>query len=590
MQKIAGVNLSKQFQAGIIGLLAFLSYANTVQHNFVLDDDILVLQNRFVQEGMSSLPEIFSHGYLYGFNQKNDQSYRPVPLAVAAVINTLFGNSPKAYHLLNILAYVLCCLLLFIWLSRCFEMQFPSLPFWASLLFVLHPIHTEVVANVKSLDELLHFIFAVSSLIYWSKYLEKKESKSLFFSLLFFALAMLSKEIGLSLLLILPLTAFTFQKLDLKSSLKLSWPFVAIAVGYFLLRSAVLESLTFEEDMKVINNALAGADTYAEQLATTFYIFSEYVKLLFFPHPLSWDYSVPYFELVDFTNARVLLTVSILLLATIFAIKEFGKRSYYSYLFFFFCAAFALSSNFIVLIGATLGERLLFFPSIAWAVLIPYALFKLVEKQHFMKMAYFNLILGIISILFFAKTIDRNKDWKDNEALFISGVEATPNNARAQSALASVYRVRGEQTNQIIQKQEYLNEAARLYEKSLALYNENSNAWYNLGVTLMGLKHQASAQKAFEKAIEYSPDHLNALNNLGVIYFRSSELQKAEYYFSECVRVNPNFQSAYANLGAVYHNFGDYQQAAKYYQKALSLNPNDLTSRKNLQQLQSDMQ
>lgn len=590
MQKIIGVKLSSSFQAIIIGFLAFLTYANTIHHEFVLDDDILVLQNQYVQNGINGLSDIFSHGYLHGFNQKNDQSYRPIPLAVAALVNEFFGNNAKVYHFLNILTFVLSCLLLFNWLNRTFEKTNPSIAFWASLLFVVHPIHTEVVANVKSLDELLYFIFAISSLIFFDKYLALQKVKLIFLSVLFFILALLSKETALGLLFILPLSAFTFNKLTFKESIQKSWPFIITVIIYFIARYSILESVTFNEDMKGINNTLALADGYGEQLATTFYIFSEYIKLLFVPYPLSWDYSVPYFQMVSFLNVRVLITVILLGVTVYCACKTILKRNLYAYLFFFFCASFALTSNFFVLIGSTLGERFLFLPSIAWVVSIPLVLITLSNKYAVFKTEYFNLIVLLTASFFFVQARNRNKDWKSNESLFISGVEATPNNARAQSALASVYRMRGEKSRNEIERFELLTEAAMLYEKSLALYQENSNAWYNLGVTFMGLEHQGSAKVSFEKALIYSPNHLNALNNLGVIYFRSAELEEAREYFTRCLDVNPNFQSAYANLGAVYHNLGDFQKASQFYQKALTLDPNDITSRQNFQQLQQDLQ
>jgi tetratricopeptide (TPR) repeat protein len=575
-------------QALTIGFLAFIAYFNTLQHGFVLDDDVALLQNNFVQEGISGIPKIFSHGYLYGFNQKNDQSYRPMVLMQYAVIKSLFGNKAQAYHLMNILYYILACLLLFFWLNALFKHRYKGMAFWACILFTLHPVHTEVVANVKSADELLHFIFAMACLIYFLKYFDCFQKSHLALSLLFFFLALLSKESALSLLLIAPLSVYFFNEIKVVDLFKHSWTFLIVAFVYLGLRNIVLDTVTFEEQMSVINNGLAAAQTYSEQLATTFYIFSEYLKLLFFPHPLAWDYSFPHFQIVTFSHWRVFLTVITLSLAVIAAMIGIQKKSIFSFCFFFFCAAFALTSNFFILIGSTLGERFLFFPSIAWVIFLPAFLFYFINRLQLsdkVSKKLFYLFLALYSVGFLAKTIDRNQDWKSNETLFTSGAKAVPRSSRAQAALGSVYRERAEQSTQTSVRNKNFDLAILYYQKSLSLFEENANAWYNLGVTYMGMGKQQSALKAYQKAISIDPKQINAWNNLGVIYFQNGDYQQAENFFQECLKLNKNFQNAYANLGAVAHNMGRYEQARKYYLKALELNPHDQNSRKNLNQL-----
>ena len=580
------LSIATKYQYLIIGLLAFFVYANTLNNGFVLDDDVVFLKNQFVQNGVQGIPDILSHGFLYGFNQKNDQSYRPLVLINYAIFHSILGNNAKAFHLLNVLYFIICCLLLFYWLSQISELSI--IAFWASLLFALHPIHTEVVANIKGTDELLHFIFAMLTLIYFWKYAQRGEAKQIYLALLFFGLALLCKEIALTLLFIAPISLYFFKEENIASIAKRSWPLAIVVVAYFLVRNAILDTVAFEEQMKVINNGIAAANSYPEQLATTIFIFSEYIKLLFFPHPLAWDYSYPHFPIVGFNHWRVFATVITFSLALIGAIKGLKRGNVYSFLFFFFCASFALTSNFIILIGSTLGERFLFFPSIAFVIFIPMIVnkagdsFNLKTKQ---SKLFVIAILGIISILFFLKTIDRNKDWESNSTLFAAGVKATPNNSRAQAAMGSVYREIAEQNSNPQLKQKNFKLAATHYKMSVELLHDNSNAWYNLGVTYMGMGNTAMAKQAFEETIQLEPSYLNALNNLGVLYFNEKDFSQAESYFKRCLEFNVNFQNAYANLGAVYHNQGQYEMARQFYQKALELNPADLNVQQNLQKL-----
>ncbi len=57
-----------------------------------------------------------------------------------------------------------CVVSLFLFLEKLFDEQKRVVALIAALLFALHPIHTEVVANIKSCDELLCFLFAFIAL------------------------------------------------------------------------------------------------------------------------------------------------------------------------------------------------------------------------------------------------------------------------------------------------------------------------------------------------------------------------------------------------------------------------------------------
>lgn len=571
----------------ILFVAAFAAYSNTLNHEFVLDDEIVFTKNKFVQEGLSGIDDILSHGFLYGFNQRNDQSYRPLTLINLAIEKQIFGNNPKAIHWMQVLIYAISIVLLFQFLILLFKSTDRSILFWVALLFALHPIHTEVVANIKSRDELLHFIFAILTLYYAIKYFDYKKIKYLWYSIGFYLFALLSKEMAVTLIVILPLCLWFFRTVDFKKLLSISWPIIGVFVLYFGLRNFILDAVTFDEEMTVINNTLAAATSTSERLATNIYIFSEYVKLLFFPHPLSWDYSYPHFSIVDFSNKRVILTLILFFFALTASILKLKSKSIFSFCFFFFIAAFSVASNFFILIGSTLGERLLFFPSLAFSIFLVFGIHyisKDVFQDKSRNATLINGILILVSLLYLFKTVDRNADWKNSLALFEAGVEATPNNTRAHSALASAYRQNGEGIRSM-EAQFWYQKAINHYQKSINLYEGNVDAHYNLGVTYMNLGSDTKAKTAFENCLSKEPNHLQALNNLGVIYFRSSDYNNALKYFTQCLKIDENFQNALANIGAVHHNLGNFNEAKSFYERALQLNPNDVNTRNNYQQL-----
>lgn len=578
----------KKFYLFIV-LLSALAYGNTLKNGFVLDDDVVFLQNRYVQEGISAIPDILSHGFLYGFNERNDQSYRPLVLIDFAIQKSFFGNNPTVLHFFNVLYFSLLCCLLFYFLKQLFRKSSPWIAFFITLLFVLHPIHTEVVANIKGRDELIHAIFLLGSFVAAFKSIDTKNKTWLAVSIISFFMALLSKEMAITYLGLLPLCVWFFRSIDLRQLVKLMLPYGAVLLAYFLIRNAILDTITFEDKMTVINNTLAAANSLPERIATNLIIFANYIKLLFYPHPLAWDYSYPHFRIMSFNEPIVILMGIALLVLGVLAIFGIKSKNKFAFTFLFFIFSFSIVSNFFILIGSTLGERFLFFPSIAFCIFIVLTIQWVLDKLKYKKQVR-TLGLGVLAIglLYTVKTISRNQEWKNNLTLFESGVKATPNNSRAISALASAYRNRAEAAkNQEIKLQNY-NLAKTGYQKSVALYPKNTDSWYNLGVVQMNIDEREQAKKAFRRTIELDPYHISARNNLGVIYFQNKNFQAAAEQFRNCLKINNNFQSAYANLGAVYHNLGDYDQARTNYNKALALNPSDRTSLNNLQRLPTE--
>lgn len=581
-------SLNNKWKSIILFIVAIACYSNTFNHGFVLDDDVVYLKNAYVQSGFEGLGDIFSHGFLYGFNQRNDQSYRPLVLANFAIEHQLFGNNPKAHHIIGVGLYGVLCILIYQFLFLLFQGQNKWLAFWMALFYCVHPIHTEVVANIKGRDEILHAIFLILTLSFVLKYIDSRKIKSLVNALVFFFLALLCKEMAVTAIAIIPLILFVFRDQDIKSSFINSCYFLIPLIIYFGLRNAILDDLAFEEKMTVINNTLAAADTWQEHIATAMLIFGKYLQILIYPNAFSWDYSIPYFEIVSFSNSKALVITAIILISILasfyFVLKD---RNKIGASFLLFIIPFSIVSNFFILIGCTLGERFMFFPSLGFIMMIAFFIQWILSqtKVQSKKRQQLSFLLIVPLLLLGFKTADRAKDWKSSEALFRSGMEVTPNNSRAVAAYASIFRSNAESSVDLIYKKQQFNEAIKWYVKSAELHADVSDTWYNLGVSYLGVNLQNQAKAAFEKSLNIDPNHINALNNLGVIYFQNKDFQQAQIIFEKAISININFASGHANLGAVHHNLGNYDLARTYYQNALTLNPQDQNTRSNLSKL-----
>lgn len=560
----------------LIAAFAILLYWNTFGHEYVLDDDVIIRANAHVQDGFQGIPMIFKKGFYHGFNQVNEGSYRPMILMNMAIEKEYWGNDPKVGHVFNVLWYALSCLVLFSFLRNLLTDKSWHLPLIITLLYVAHPIHTEVVANIKSRDEILCFLFIVASLNMLLLHIKKGHPLLLLGSLILYLLSLLTKEYGITLIAVIPFMLYLFTNETYKSIAKKTLAFVGVAALYFIIRSNILDDLAFKEEMDVINNCLASATNYSDRLATTILILGKYLVLLILPHPLSFDYSLNQVPIVSWGNFGAISALLAHLGLAYFIFKGVKTKSVIAFGIAFYLITLTIVSNLFIEIGASMAERFLFTPSVGFVIVLALVIAKIIgynSSTQFRKVPYFAA-MGLIIGLYSFKTIDRNKDWESNLTLFEADVLAAPNSARTHFSLASTYNTMGGLEQDPAKKLELLNKAIAGFNKSLEIYPNYSAAWYNMGVAYYSMNDQVSALTAYENTLKINPNDKQAYNNAGVIYFNRKDYDNALTYFLNAVRVNPTFADAYANIGAVYHNRAQYEQAIENYEKAIGLRPN----------------
>ena len=133
-------NSTSWIYGGIIALLAFLLYANTLSHDYALDDYSVLKDNYVTQEGASAIPTIFKTHFRYGYKNWSSagELYRPVTLSAFAIQWNISPDNAGFYHLVNVLLYALSGFLIFVTLANILQGYSLLIPFFASLLFVAH--------------------------------------------------------------------------------------------------------------------------------------------------------------------------------------------------------------------------------------------------------------------------------------------------------------------------------------------------------------------------------------------------------------------------------------------------------------------
>jgi protein O-mannosyl-transferase len=457
-------------------IATFLLYANTLKHDYVIDDLIVVTNNKLTQEGVSAIPEIFSHSYLFGYDGREDESYRPITLTTFAIERTLFDADPFFSHLIQVLLYGVTILLLFRLLQLMFGEEKWKLTLLIAGLYMLHPIHTEVVANVKSRDELLCALFLFAALLLFLKAYRKGNKLMLASSLGVYILALLSKETAAPAIVLFPAILWFFEKTSLKQTVLHSLPFVLPALVYIGLRSVVLSDVLIADPIDPVANSLVLAETFSESFASKLLVFTKYIQLSIFPVSMSWDYSISAFPIVGFSNFQSILGFVILI--SMLGLLAYGvlKRSAFGFASLVFLSTFVATSNFFFLINCVLGERFLFIPVLGILILLVLFLEPLLSRFH-VKGAL--VLFGAIAFFYGSRTIIRNRDWKDNITIYEAGVAVVPNSVKTQFNLGTAYLTAGNSSSLLGMKSTFYDKALECFDAARRIYPNYPNIYEN---------------------------------------------------------------------------------------------------------------
>ncbi len=575
----------------ILGIVACLIYANTVKNGFVYDDIAVIKNNTIVSKGISAIPEILSTPYRRGFYITANDFYRPLSLVMFATEYQFFGKEPMIYHLVNILLFAGCVIILFLFLDKLFSRKKTGVAFIAALLFAVHPIHTEVVANIKSRDELLCFFFAFLSLNVFVKYMQTGKATQLLLGSFCFLLALLSKETVITFLAVIPFIFFFYRNENKKYSAYISAGAVIAAILFLFVRHSVLSAYDADHALGVrfIDNALARPDlSFGSRIATAVLILGYYIKLLIVPYPLISDYCFNAIPFTTFADPMVLLSLAVYVFLIVFSIKRFIKdqKDPYAFGIIFFLATLALFSNIPFLIGATMGERFLFFPSVGFCVVVGIVIEKFIARQPgSLEMLKNKMVLGVViavSAIFALLTINRNGDWVDNYTLFKTDAEKSPNNSKIFFFLSDQLSVNYGNEPDNAKKTQILNEMISDLKRSLEIYPEYTDACTEMSWAYTQAAKYDSAIWYDKRALELSPGNADATNNLVSSYISTKQYPEAIKILQNLLAKNPNDESAHMRMGDAFLDNGQYDSSEFHDKRALEINPKNADATNNL--------
>jgi tetratricopeptide (TPR) repeat protein len=491
----------------LLAAAASLVYANSLLNGFALDDTAVIAGNDRVHQ-LSDLRAIWLTPYWPDFGWKLGV-YRPMVVFGWAIQWAVGGGEPWLFHAVNVLLHAGVTLLVFFLLRR----FVPAIPAAVgALIFAVHPVHTEVVANGVGQSELLVAAALVGAclvhasrppgvVLNWSR-------RSLILAL--YLVGLFAKESAIVLPGLLVLVDFAQGRIDL-SRRGMTRYGAAMLMPLMLL----LSGFAFYSVGRVIalDGLFMGADTGPQlgflkehRLLNAFRAFPEYARLLFFPAQLSADYSpaviLPVDSLTPMAALGLLLFAGLLVLALLTPwLPAVGFPAAW------FLIGISVVSNLLFPIGVLVAERTLYLPSVAVAFVAAHAWSRVTSRLSGRRRTMAVLGLAAIVLAMGVRSWSRNPDWDSTPTIFASLVRDYPESYRSQWALAETFENAGDPRR-----------ASMHYETAQRFYPHNSELMAQYGKFLLEQKRHERAVELLEASYRMHPRVMRTASALAYAY------------------------------------------------------------------------
>lgn len=549
-------NLHRQIL--VLLVLTALVYGNSLFNGFTMDDELYILRN----------PQVTQHSLKLLFHPNVASNvFRPATFATLSLNWILAGYRPFGYHLLNLVLHAGVVLLLLLVLRNLLRRlpQGEFVSFAAALLFVVHPIHTEAVSSVVGRSELLAAGFLLAA---WLLHLRDWPV----LSLASFAMALLSKESAVCLLPLIFAGDFATGKW------KTGWRYAGVAVltaVYVAILWKVQGGHFGTGSVAVLDNPLTMLPA-GLRILNAVRIAWKYVGLLLFPATLSCDYS--YNQIPLFANLRHLLFPVLAAAGVaglwVWAIVKRSPGFVVAGAIYF--AGFAITSNIVTRTGTIFGERLAYLPSAGFCLLVAVALAWVLQLKRAAALA----ILALTVATFGVRAVVRNRDWRDNDSLYLAAADAVPNSAKMRTFRGIIFLRRNQ-----------LDRSRSDLQAALQITPDYPDAIEAMGLLELRAGNQQAALSYLQQALQISGpadfDYDYRAANLSGLQIAMRRFDDAMKLLNRRIAESPNYSRLWSNRAALHAELGHLQQAGEDAQNALRLDPDNAEARRVSQHVRS---
>ncbi|XP_076161953.1 protein O-mannosyl-transferase TMTC4 isoform X2 [Ptiloglossa arizonensis] len=569
----------------IITLLS-LCFANSYNGKFVFDDSEAIINNEDVQT--TPLRNLFKNDF-WGSKltyKHSHKSYRPFTILTFR-LNFWFRQTLVAqdFHIINIILHTIICILLLPVFNIILGSKGKNIAVYATVLFTVHPVHTEAVSGIVGRAELLCALFMwLSILLYnYSIYAKRLLCRwcSMCGCIASIAISMLCKETGITAIgicsiydlvvvnKVLPSDVVTFIMIkssytDIKNVIErkqklLIRLFILFASGLILIVSRFTVMGFKPPTFQPIDNPASFLDNIFLRILNYSYIYCLNAWLLICPQWLCFDWSMGCVPLITTYDIRILFVLIFWLIVGILFIYTFNPHEdeflrYTIMGLVILIIPFLPASNMFFNVGFVIAERTLYIPSAGYCLLFVIGLHKLCNR---VSMQYVLFAYTILILLFFTRSWIRSDQWKTETVLFKSALHVCPLNAKVYYNIAKNAADAGNSTI-----------AQYAYEEALRLNPKYAQAMNNLGNLLKDQGKYLEAETLFKRAIKLQEDFATAWMNLGIVLSALKKYEESEKSYLMALSHRTKYPDCFYNLGVLYLEQKNYDKALKAWESA----------------------
>ncbi len=596
----------------VLLLVTVTLYYNTTFNYFSLDDHYINHNNPHIVKGFAGIPEILTS--LYAEESGMSYGYRPIVRITYAIEYQFTVNSKynaNISHLINLLLYLVGILLLYKVLRRLLRQYNIWFPFLVMILFLAHPTHTEVVASLKNRDILLNFIFSFLAMWQFIKWVDTSKNKFVIFGMISFFLALLSKETAIAQLAIFPLVLYFFTDISLKKLGKFS--IISLTIVILALAGPWLFLPEFSRGIRFMENPLVNEPNFMIRLSTSFYILGWYLKMLVYPYPLGYYYGFNMIPIVNWANIWVLMSFAGYAGMAVLAVMGLKKKTLLSFIILYFFINISMYSNIIYPVPGIVGDRFLFFPSLAFSLLLVFLFFKLFRVDVNDKKIKVLKLIGVITLTlalllpYGQFTRYRNYQWRSQYSIFRTDRQHLFQSVKANELYASelIKKVNIELAKPVNPYhfiKGMVDSAVMHYEQAVKIDSSHFASWNNLGSVYAKIyanqslireksyrnqnklekaeiekknaeKYFALADDAFKTAIFFNPDYGSAYFNRAFAFELQEMYDSAIYNYNQVVKIDGAYAKTFSRIANVHYKSGQIDLAISENEKIIKQFP-----------------
>ncbi|TAL16168.1 hypothetical protein EPN96_09960 [bacterium] len=490
--------------------IAVISYFYTLSYGFVWDDIPFIVNNIFLHD-VSNFFTIFGSSDAVGTDPSFDNPYyRPITTASFMLNYLISGDNPAGYHLVNLLLHATVCVLLFLTIEN--FLKNTGAAFASAVLFCVHPANLEPIAWISARADLICGIFLLSSLLLYLKFSKGQKPVLYYLSLISFAIAVFAKIVAILLpvLMVLTLTRSSSRKSYIL-------PYIAIAIGFWLARSAV-----------VVKESFFGS-TWDLRFATAPTMVVNYIINTVFPFNLKTFYNLPI--KYTFSDPAVIASWLVILIIAAAMILSFNKHRIATFgIIWYFLFMLPTSGFYMLFAGTLIADRYLYIPLMGFSFCIGYMLLKLnsLINGRLSRIQIASAITAV-AIAFSLYNYERSAIWKNNISFWGKAVtEVTPD----QKFTIRNYGLALMENNRY-------QEAYDVFTFLKAKDPLNPYMDYFIAKSLIGMSNYDEAMVHSKNAVHQFPDNPRFIALLGKISMLTGQYKDSMDLCSFALRMDP---------------------------------------------------